>query len=100
MKVLLTGAAQEIERGRERGRERGGGGGEGEGEKNGTFTAISNERAWKLRALRYALLLSSSCMLSELMEMFSPLIGYIIVLQKVSICSNNMHDKLGKINIA
>ena len=29
-----------------------------------------NERAWKLRALRYALLLSSSCMLLELMEIF------------------------------
>ena len=28
-----------------------------------------NERAWKLRALRYAVLPSSSCMLLELMEM-------------------------------
>ena len=43
---------------------------------------IPNERAWKLRALRYALLPSSSCMLLELMEMLFPLISYIIVLQK------------------
>ena len=41
-----------------------------------------NERACKLRALRYALLPSSSCMLLELMDMFFPLISYIIVLQK------------------
>ena len=41
-----------------------------------------NERAWKLRALRYALLPSSSWMLLELMEMLFPLISYIIVLQK------------------
>ena len=37
------------------------------------FTVIvrrdQNERAWKLRALRYAVLPSSSCMLLELMEM-------------------------------
>ena len=43
---------------------------------------IGNERAWKLRALRYALLPSSLCMLLELMEMLFPLISYIIVLQK------------------
>ena len=41
-----------------------------------------NERAWKLRALRYALLPSSSCMLLELMEMLFPLISDLIVLQK------------------
>ena len=41
-----------------------------------------NERAGKLRALRYVLLPSSSCMLLELMEMLFPLISYIIVLQK------------------
>ena len=32
------------------------------------YNRSSNERAWKLRALRYAFLLSSSCMLLELME--------------------------------
>ena len=47
-----------------------------------TNTQTPNERAWKLRALRYALLPSSSCMLLELMEMLFPLISYIIVLQK------------------
>ena len=46
-----------------------------------TNKQIPNERAWKLRALRYALLPSSSCMLVELMEMLFPLISYIIVLQ-------------------
>ena len=43
---------------------------------------LVNERAWKLRALRYALLPSSSCMLLELMEMLFPFTSYIIVLQK------------------
>ena len=82
-----------------------------------------HERAWKLRTLRYAFLPSSSCMLLERMDLslwpqlrygliafyvdhdgynaqpyHNELIGYIIVhvLQKVSICSNNMHDELGK----
>ena len=52
--------------------------------------ASFNERAWKLRALRYALLPSSSCMLLELMEMLFPLISYIIVLQKRFITFNEI----------
>ena len=48
-----------------------------------TNKQIPNERAWKLRALRYALLPSLSYMLLELMEMLFPLISYIIVLPKL-----------------
>ena len=39
---------------------------------------LNNERAWKLRALRYAFLPSSSYMLLELMEIFFSLIGLIV----------------------
>ena len=47
----------------------GGGGGEA-GYLDPFEKKIINERAWKLRAIHYAFLPSSSCMLLELMEMF------------------------------